>query len=456
MFLAREKELDELRRFLESKDSRAALVYGKRRVGKSSLILEAVRGMENVLYFECLDASVERNIKALSERLRTDLSMPSVTAPDLFAFFDNLKAFGRPFIVILDEYHNLRMNSDEGNMDSFMQSIIDSLGKSGMKIILSGSYVSLMKSLLERDNPLFGRFQAIIHLRELDYYDSSLFYPSRSVRDKVAFFSVFGGSPYALSSLSASTLKENIMELLLKENGILRSYLEYTLFAELRKAQAANEILDIIGNSKKRFGEISDSTGALSSANVNRQLQLLLRMDVLERTTPINAPSERKTFYSISDNLVRFYYAYVFHSRDTLNRIGPEMFYELYIEPSLDTFISYRTEGIARSYFERLARRGLLKGVYDIGVYWYDDRKRRKNGEFDCVLKCRDGYDVYEVKNLSSPMTPDMMREEIMKIRGIEGLDVRRIGFVSISGFEEEMDDVITISGEDLYSEALE
>ena len=453
IFRKREKELRELGSFLASTGRTAAMVYGIRQIGKSSLILQAMEGQDDVLYFECLDSTIDENIKQLSRKARSQLGLPMLAADDIISFFEALKAFRRPFKVILDEYQYLKRNSQQGNMDSYMQSIIDSLRDSGMKLILSGSYVTDMKELLEKDNPLFNRFSLIIHLKEMDYLDASAFYPALSPYDKIALYGVFGGSPNALSLIDPSlSLEKNIKRLLLEENAPLRFYVEYVLFKELRKAQSANAVMDALGNSKFRFSEIEDRVRGIEEKNLNRQLRVLLDMEAVEKISPINAKDDRrKTFYTITNNLVRFYYAYIFSYRDELRRLGPDTFYRMYIEPSIITFISYRAEAIARSYFIRKAHDEALGDVFDIGTYWYDDKHSRKNGEFDCVVRRRNSYDIYEVKYLRDRLSIRTMNEEITKIKAIEGLNVGRIGFISASGFESALPETEQITGEDLY-----
>ncbi len=453
MFLKREKELSKLKTFLSSENSTAAMIYGVRQIGKSALILKSIEGMKNILYYECLDSTTEEDIKQISRRIRTQLQLPEIKADDIIELFDNLKAFNRNFTIILDEYQYLKRNFTSGNMDSYMQSIIDSLKGSGIKIILSGSYVSEMKELLLKTNPLFNRFQLIIHLKELDYYDAAAFYPDLSSREKAMFYSVFGGSPNALSLLNPEkSLEDNIKELFLHESAPLRFYIEYILFQELRKAQSANAVMDILKNSKYRFSEIEEKIKGVEEKNLARQLKVLLDMEAVEKVSPINAKDDkRKTFYTITNNLVRFYYAYIFSNKAELARIGPDLFFRLYIEPSLNTFISYRAEEIARSYFMRKARENALGDVFDIGTYWYDDKKRKKNGEFDCVLKRDNSYDIYEVKFLSSKLSKKLMEEEIRKIQEIESINIGKMGFISFSGFECELSGIDQICGDELY-----
>ena len=97
--------------------------------------------------------------------------------------------------VVIDEYQNLSRGNSDADIDSLMQAAIDQ-APSDMKIIICGSYVTAMKKLLEKGNPLFGRFRPIIHLEAMDYLDSALFYRSMDIREKISFYYVFGGSLY--------------------------------------------------------------------------------------------------------------------------------------------------------------------------------------------------------------------------------------------------------------------
>ncbi len=115
------------------------------------------------------------------------------------------------------------------------------------------------------------------------------------------------------------------------------------------------------------------------------------------------------------------------------------------IAPSLDTYTSYRAEDIAKEYFSRLAKKGELKGIVDIGSYRYDDKVRHRNGGFDVVLEFVDGYDVFEVKFLHGPLLKDKALEEAERIKSIESFKARRIGFVSIDGFDFASDEFVLI-----------
>ena len=124
-------------------------------------------------------------------------------------------------IFVLDEYPYIRENIK--GLDSIFQSLVDKYKDSSkLKLILLGSYVDVMKSLLEKSNPLYGRADLVIDLQQMDYYDSSLFYPAFSEEDKVRIYSVFGGIPYYNRLVDDSkSVKENIIDLRMKSPCIL-------------------------------------------------------------------------------------------------------------------------------------------------------------------------------------------------------------------------------------------
>ena len=101
-------------------------------------------------------------------------------------------------------------------------------------------------------------------------------------------------------------------------------------------------------------------------------------------------------------------------------------------------------------WFVLLAENGIRTDIINVGTYWYDNPKTKTNGEFDVAIETIDGFDIYEVKFLSSPMTDDLIKEETRKIRSINGINVSSIGFVSSSGFEHPAENCI--SGEDIFS----
>ena len=455
MFIGREKELKALTGELSVwKKKTAVLIYGKRRVGKSTLIKEAAKEFDGVVINHlCVMSTFDGNLELIYKSVSESLSLPNIRFNSLFAMMDYLKTLDKKILLIIDEYPYLKQTKKKNEVDSYMQAVIDRLPEN-VKLILCGSYITIMKELLAEDNPLFGRFSLIQHIHDFDYYDASQFYPDLPVREKVAFYGVFGGCPYVLENLEVDkSIKDNIIRLLLPETAIIRSHIENVMLKEIQKSFDAR-ILESLGNGKKKYSEIREQLGGAETGLLDKQLKILLDMETIQKTEPINRRNDKKKqFYEITDNLMRFYFSLIFGTAGTIVRIGEEQYYARNIEKTLEQFISRRFEGITLQYFHRMALQGKYSDIEDFGSYWYDDPVNKTNGEFDCVIK-RNGdlYDFYECKYFDRPMTQKECEQERNRLRGIQWLDVARIGFICSEGFDvEDKTDFILIDGKALY-----
>ena len=456
MFIGRTRELQELSAEITYWNRKTAvLVYGKRRVGKSTLIKEAAKDFDGVVINHiCVQSTFEGNLDLIYRSVSAGLSLPDMKFDSLFAMMDFLRTLDKKILLIIDEYPYLKQTKKKNEVDSYMQTVIDRL-PDNVKLILCGSYITIMKELLTEDNPLFGRFSLIQHIHDFDYYDAAKFYPELPVRDKVAFYAVFGGSPYVLENLdSRVSLQENIQHLLLPETGLIRSYIENIMLREIQKNFDVR-ILEILGNGKKKYSEIRSFIGGDETGLLDKQLKILLDMETIRKLNPINRKNDkRKQFYEITDNLMRFYFTFIFGSAGIITRIGEEQYYRRNVEGELlRQFVSRRLESIALQYFHRQAVNGRIPDIEDFGSYWYDDPETKKNGEFDCVIKRKgDKYDYYECKYFDRPMTQEECEQEKGQLMEIQGIAVSEVGFICTGGFETEtMKDFILIDGEQMY-----
>lgn len=455
MFIGREKELSALTAELSNwKKKTAVLIYGKRRVGKSTLIMEATKSFDGaVINHLCVTSTFEGNLELIYKSVSESLSLPKMQFESLFGMMDYLKTLDKKILLIIDEYPYLKQTKKKNEVDSYMQAVIDRLPEN-VKLILCGSYITIMKELLAEDNPLFGRFSLIQHIHDFDYYEASKFYPDLSVRDKVAFYGVFGGCPYVLENLNTEqSLKDNIIQLLLPETGVIRSHIENIMLKEIQKSFDVR-ILESLGNGKKKYTEIRDRMGSSETGLLDKQLKILLDMETIQKIEPINRRNDKKKqFYEITDNLMRFYFSFIFGSAGTIARIGEEQYYSRKIEEVFEQFISRRLEGITLQYFHRMAVLGRYADIEDYGSYWYDDPETKTNGEFDCVLKHKgEKFDFYECKYYDRPMTLEECKQERKQLVRIKGVDVAGIGFVCTGGFDfQNTENYLLVDGESLY-----
>lgn len=459
MFVAREREVALINEIL-AKPSGSVMIYGKRKVGKTTLITEALKSSKNTtIYYECIKSSIEDNIEGFVDVLVREQVLPIPlkfkTFIDVFVYLNTLP---QTFNIIIDEYPYLKMFSKPETVDSMFQKIIDN-NLSNIRLFISGSHIGMMKDLLEEKNALYGRFSLTIHLKELNYKEAACFYSEKSAYDKVGIYSVFGGSPYINSLIdSDKSLKENIINTILTDTHPIYQYAEHLLITDFTNAVNAERIFYAISNGKKKYGEIESKLNMKNNGLLSKQLATLLGMEIITKTYPINKPDDNKKIsYEINDNLLRFYYTFVYKNKSALQVLGAESFYDEYIDEPIKQFISFRFEEICRSYFSLNVISGAMKGITNIGTYYYDDSATRTSGEFDVVLQ-RKGtntdyiYDVYEAKYYVSALSQGEMYKEAEKIRNLKGLTLGRIGFISMSGYEKEDDQFSCINGEELFS----
>lgn len=452
MFIGRENELKIIDECL-SRPSCCVLVYGKRRVGKTTLLLHALEGSkEKTVYFECAPNTIQYNadkfVEALNQENVIDFNFPAKDFDDIFKFLNRLDV---TLNIVIDEYQFLKEMYPAVSVDGMFQKIADNY-LSHIRLFLCGSHVGVMTELLNSGNPLFGRFTRIIGLEEWNYKEASLCYAGRSPYDKVAFYSVFGGSPYLNTEIDAEkSLKENVIKIFLKKDSIGLAYVNQLLMTSSSQRNSLMDILEAIGNGRNKFTEIKDKSQISDNLKLTKILNLAISLRLIKKDSPINRHDvNKKIWYEIDDNAVRFYYTFVHRYLYRLEQIGSELFYDKYVQPKLDNYIPRRFEDICRTYFTLQCKEGKRHDIRGIGTYYYDLPSQKRNGEFDVVLEKELGYDVYEVKYLATKMPKDMMDEKSEKIREIPDFFVDKIGFISVNGFESDCGGIL-LTGEDLY-----
>lgn len=457
MFYGREAERKKLNTMFHSDGQKISLIYGRRRIGKSELIKQVLKGTDlKSIYYECKQTTEQNNVDSLSELIGEAFNFPKPA----FENIENLLRFlfksseQKPLILVLDEYSYLRENVK--GLDSILQSVIDSYkDTSKIKLIICGSYVDTMKALLAKQNPLYGRIDLTINLKPMDYYDSALFYSDFSDEDKVRLFSVFGGIPYYNRLIDAQkSVRENIIDLIASPGARLENEVSMYLNSEISKITNANEVFEALAKGFSRYKDLLNQSNVSSGPALVDILDKLIRMDVVAKEAPINDENNRKkSGYFISDNLSLFYYKYIFRNISRMNLMDSDIFYDKYIAADFETkYVPKIFESICRQYLIRKNRKGLMDEIFEkIGKYYYDDPIEKKNGEFDIVTLDDNGYIFYESKFRKDPITESMIQNEIRQVQQT-GLKCYKYGFFSKNGFLcEQKEDRILIDLNELY-----
>ena len=457
-FIGRKKQLMQLANIINSEQLNTTLIYGRRRVGKSELVKQAIKDAGvKVIYYECRQIAEASNVKNICDIVAEVFELPTLgytTLEDIFEFIFKLSQKEK-LVFVLDEYPYMRANSK--GVDSILQVLIDSYKDSAkLSLILLGPFVDVMKSLLSSSNPLYGRVALTIDLKQMDYYESAMFYPKFSDEDKVRIYSVFGGIPYYNELIDdTKSVKENIINLIASPGARLENEVSMYLNSEISKMTNANEVFAALAQNYSKYSDILAQSHVSSGPTMADVLDRLIRMDVVERLAPINDErNKKKAGYYISDNLSLFYFRYIFRYSSQLKIMDEEVFYEKYIHKDFEEwFVPHRFEEICKQYLIRQNRMGNIEPVIEkIGKYYYDDPNNHTNGEFDVVTYDEKGYAFYEVKFRKRPVSKDIIEAEIQQVKKT-GLDCYKYVFISRAGFEvEPLRDVQLIELRELFS----
>ena len=454
MFIGRKEETRKLLDFINDSSSRAAIIYGRRRVGKSELINHVLSmSKKKFIYYECKQTTEKNNVDSIFDLLKEQFNLPSVSFENFESILKYIYSLSidNELVFVLDEYPYLR--EVVVGLDSIIQTYINNSKGKKLKIILCGSYIDVMKSLLSHGNPLYGRFDYKLELNPMDYYDSSLFYDEYSYEDKVRIYSVFGGIPYYNKLIDTKrSVRENIIDLIASDGARLENEISIFLKSQLSKLNNANEVFEILSKGFYKYKDIYENANIEKGPTLIDALDKLVSMGLVTKISPINDENnKKKTGYIISDQLSYFYYKYIYNNKSRLKIMNPNYFYDKYINNDFESiFVPKAFETIAKEYLIRINKLGLIETFDNIGKYYYDDPKNHKNGEFDVVTHDDKGYIFYEVKFKNKPLNKIDVYNEINQVKEC-GIECERFGFISKSGFDFNDETLILIKIEEMF-----
>ena len=446
MFIGRDNELKGLSEKLNNDRFESILIYGRRRIGKTELIKEAIKNLNCVsIYFECKLSLLNENLidfnNEVNRVLNCDFRFDSFKKILKFLFDYSRK---EKIVLVIDEFPYLLQS--KALIISDIRDLIDEYCmNSKMKIILSGSLVQVMKNLNDSSSETYGRFTSIIPLTAFDYFDSSKFYDNYSNEEKILMYSVFGGVAFFNSLIDSSlTALDNIKKLILNKNSILQLEVENMVISEVSKISLANSVVNIIGEGNTKYSDIVNRLTSNRSEKVNPDyiLKKLIDLEIIEKVYPINEKTNKKrTFYRFKDNLMEFYYRYIYRYKNANSYLTVDDFYDEFVkEDLLSKYLPLKFENISKEFLIRANQKHKISPLfYDIGTYFFNDSKLKINRQFDLVTEDKNGYIAYECKFKDKPLSNKTINEEEYQIIS-SGLNVYKLGFISKSGFEKNID----------------
>ena len=391
----RTTEVAELRELLKSGTQKMALLYGRRRIGKTFL-LQNVWPEDVAFHYTAGEVTDELNRKQLLEDFARWTGEPLATEdyPTWRSVFRLLLNHGhpRPVAIVLDEFQylseNLRALTSELNAAWEEKRPARSL-----VLVLSGSIVQMMSTLDEGGAPLYGRLAWKQRLRPFDYRDSSVMAPFRSLRDRIRAYAIFGGTPRFLATIKRrSSLRTSVATQILSPRGEVRIQLETVLDQErgLRDIPRYRAIIEAIGAGRTRLNEIGQRAGLPVDSTLRDKIDRLIDLDYIRRHRNLGARSTNPYRYRLADPALMFYHTFVTKNRTALERHEPKTVWDERIKPVLDTYVGFVFEQIAEQAYYRLASSSGLPAIEEWGRWEGVDRDRQ-SVEMDIAARTSDG-----------------------------------------------------------------
>ena len=397
MFVGREKELASLNKLYEEDAFQMVVIYGRRRIGKTTLISEFVSN-KPAIFFTAQEVNDALNLRQFSKKIYSFFDIPESAGAfgswnDAFEFLAK-KAKERRFILAIDEFPYAA--SANHSLKSILQTAIDhDFKNTGLFIILCGSHVGFMENeVLGYKSPLFGRRTAQIKLEGFDYFDAGKMLDGFSSEDKLKLYACVGGAPHYLSQIKASeSFEENIKRLFFNTAGYLYNEPMMLLQQELREPAMYNSIIAAVAGGATRINEIAAKIYE-ESTKVSKYLQTLVSLQIVQKVYPFgeNPQKSRKGLYRIADNCYDFWYTFVFPDKPEIDAGSGDIIADSKaFGDMLSSYIGKPPfETICLQYLQRVNRTGKLPfTATSFGSWWGADPKEKTQTDFDVIAANR-------------------------------------------------------------------
>ena len=388
MFIGRERELKALEKLYTSNKFEFAVIYGRRRVGKTALINQFI-GDKSAIYFMGVESNAKQNLENFSKSI-IEYSSGIETETAFLSFQAALEyvfklAEKERLILVIDEYPYVARSSK--SLASTLQLLIDKYkDTSRLMLILCGSSMSYMEDhVLAYKAPLYGRRTAQMKLLPFDFEETCHYFKNFSDEDKALIYGIVGGTPqYLLQMDDRLSVEDNIKNTFLNPISFLYEEPVNLLKQEVREPAIYTAIITAIAAGASRMSEISSKVG--EDTNVcSAYIKNLINLGIVQKETPYGEKASRKSVYSIEDNMFRFWHRFVLENNSVIARGATELVYKR-IEPQLSDYMGKVFEDICKQYlWKRLLAGECPVDFTSLGRWWGNDPIEKSQAEIDII-----------------------------------------------------------------------
>ena len=473
MFVGRERELRALKDVYDKNGFGMTVIYGRRRVGKSTLIREFVKG-KKVIFYTATRIGAERNLELFSKQVLDvlDPAMSSASFSSLESVLDiitNKLPDDHKTILVIDELPYWA-EKDEALLSVLQKHIDTRWNIKNMMVILCGSALSFMeKKVLSEKSPIFGRRDSQIKLEAFNYRDSALFVPKYSAEDKAICYGVTGGVAKYLSLFDVGkSLDKNIIRLFFDADGYLFDETRNLLIQEFSDVTLVNNIIEQVASGENTLNNIASKVHE-KDTTVLYSLEKLIDVGLVEKKKCITEEkNKKKNQYVLKDHMFKFWYQFIPKAVSVIEMGQGELYYKNVVKPQMHSYMGSIFEEMCRYYTLEKGIQGAYGSfITQTGTWWgveqimdEEGKKYSQSADIDVVgISSVDKTAVIgECKFKNEKIDKEIYETLLRRSKLLSGnYHVVRFLLFSLSGFtgwfdKADIQNTIKITVGDLYS----
>lgn len=401
-FIGREKELTDLNWLYAQDKFQLFILYGRRRVGKTTLLNEFCKDKDTIFY----SAEQSNNKLNLEKFSLLVFNFYGENRLEPFSSWNNALSYiderqgDKKLVLVIDEFPYL-VKKNKALLSELQHLIDHKITNGNLFMILCGSYMGFMeKEVLGSKSPLFGRRTAQLHMKPFDYQTSAKFLDGFSNVQKLELYGAFGGTPLYLQQINVNeSFEENIKRAYLKVTSYLYEEALLLLRQEVQEPGVYSAVIEAIAGGHTKANEISTKIGE-DCAKCLKYIKTLCELGILYKEIPFGEKeTSRKTIYGISDFMFRFWYRYVFANRTLIETGAQQAVWLKRIEPDYNSYMGLVFEKVCTDYLRVKNAKGELPILFtSVGRWWGTNPATHGQEEIDLVAKEGKDYIFGECK----------------------------------------------------------
>ncbi len=389
-FIGRKEELDALESLYNKNGFQMTVIYGRRRIGKSTLIQEFIKG-KRAVYYVAVKGNAEGNIqrwgKRIAETLVPDMPGMSLQSMDDIVLFLDSACREQRTVIVLDELPYLA-EADKSFLSMLQNAIDEKWSKGQIMLILCGSSVSFMADeVLSEKSPLFGRRTSQLEIKAFNYFEAAEFVPDYTAEEKAICYGITGGVAKYLSVIEPEiSLDENIIKQFFHKSGYLYEEPGNLLQQEYRNVSVYSDIIKEMAFGTNRVNDIADKTHNDATV-ISHALPRLMKTGIVSKDVAItDEKNNKKVQYNLSDHMFKFWYKFVPDGISAIELGQGETYYFRLVKPRLHEYMADVFEEMCRFYTLHAGITQKLNCfVTSVGKWWGANPVKKEQTDIDVV-----------------------------------------------------------------------